>query len=140
MAEGEQHEDAVARVKIMLRDRGHECPENSNERGERGFAFPALMIDGVISPFTADVLAIRGYWRFIVEVDGQKPGQGHSSERAKAGDHRRDRIFWDYFGIPTVRLWTSELVGDGAFDDPMIMKEIDFQLGFWREYGRPPLK
>lgn len=142
MAEGDQHIDAVARIKKVLADRGHQIYANSNERGIGGFAFPALVIENVVSPFIADVYAERAGLRFIVEVDGQEPGQGHNSSRAKAGDHRRDQIFWDNFGIPTVRFWTNDLVGKSGrfYEDSLIMKEIAFQIYHWHEFGRPSLK
>lgn len=144
MTEGDPHVDAVARAKTILRLRDYHIFENSDDRGRGGYSFPEMIIRSSVGcqpkMWTADIYAERAFQRMILEVDGQLPGQGHSTEHAKNRDHKRDQIFWDIFGIPTVRLWTSELVGKTAFDDGLIMKEVAFQLAFWREKGRPPLK
>lgn len=140
--EGDQHEDAVARAGQILENRGFERKKNSDIRGKGGFAFPLMIFEnGLRVQYTTDLYFVRGYSeRLILEVDGQKAGQGHNTEHAKNRDRRRDQLFWDYFGIPTARLWTSELVGKGAFDDALIMKEINWQVNYWREHGHPPLK
>lgn len=141
MAEGEPHEAAVARAKDILgRQMGWKILENSDKVGKGGFEFPTILIDGQPIQWTADVCGHTDGSRAIVEADSQEPGQGHNSAWAKSRDYRRDVFLYQYFGIRTVRLWTSELVGAGAMSDGLIIKEILFQLDFWERYGKPTLK
>lgn len=141
MTEGEPHKDAVTRTKGILRGvMGWKILENSDERGKGGFQFPNILVEGRMIQWTADICAHADGRRIIVEIDGQKPGQGHNSEYAKARDHRRSMFLYQFFGIRTVRLWVSELVGKGAMEDSLIIMEIVFQLNHWEQHGRPTLK
>jgi len=128
LAEGRGHREAVAWTKTILRLRGYHIYENDWSRGIGGYKFPTIMTDKDRREWTADIFAQTPSGRcFIIEIDGQEPGQGHSSRHNKIDDDFRDRTL-QKFGIATVRLQTSWLVGDKPESDTQIMLEINHWL------------
>lgn len=129
MTEGEAHIEAVARTKFIIRLRGDHVLQNSDKRGLGGFELPPIFTPKGVKQWTVDNMAQQPDGRrYIVEVDGHKPGQGHGTAHNMADDGFRDRFLQEYFGITTVRLWTTWLVGKGALTNDEIRKEIDFWL------------
>ncbi len=59
------------------------------------------------------------------EVDGHK---GHHSKRNRSRDKFRDRVHWQYKGIPTIRLERPWLAGRHKVTDDDIWIEITWQL------------
>ncbi len=80
--------------------------------------------------YTVDIL---GVWQhsdgrvqeIAFEVDGFK---GHHSKRNIAKDKFRDRVHWQYQGLPTVRLLRPWLSGRHKVNDGDIWIEILWQL------------
>jgi len=123
MTEYPQHQKAVQRIKDIMRNAGAIIRENDNERGRGGYRFPPCFNGRDQVEYTADVFCILKDGRPIIfEVDGDKSGQGHFSERAVHRDQFRDAYFHNY-GIVTVR-YTPKQTED--LTEAYIMQDVEY--------------
>lgn len=60
----------------------------------------------------------------VVEIDGQKTGQGHSSDTARAKNRHRDNTTSRYFGLRTRRYPTGWIIGKNALDDDTLYADM----------------
>ena len=125
MTEYPQHQKAVQRIKDMMRNAGAIIRENSDERGEGGWKFAPVMTTRNAEPieYTADIFAhLPNNQPLIIEIDGNKSGQGHFSDRAVNRDKFRDAYFTTY-GIVTVRFTTPDAL---QITEAQLWEEIEY--------------
>lgn len=131
MTEGSQHKAGVAYLAEIGKKAGWERKINfQGPAGKGGWQFPPMIVPWQNKPWTpiADLFFIRLGCPFILEVNGMKPGQGHSSDRAANYDQQRYEFMRDNFGIKTIPFKTTELVGKDKMDEDGIQMEIWYWL------------
>jgi len=121
MTEHPQHANAVQILGERLPP-GTIIRTNNDVRGIGGWTFPRCFNGKSAEPvqYIADRFVILPDGRpVILEVDGNKSGQGHFSDRAVMGDNFRDAFFHNY-GIVTVRYptpWVKDLTESDIMAD-----------------------
>jgi len=115
----------IWRVKGFAVELGCKVLENdSGPYGDKGWKFPTMVWSDGPKDRIADIYLEYKGRRIIVEVNGEKSGQGHYSKDATNKDRLKERRWQEHFGIPTITVWTSW----SDFSKEDLQKEIDHAL------------
>lgn len=131
--EGSQHHNAVDIIKGFVTKNDGTVFENNNDRGLGGYKFPDMMTAKGIKVWIADIYAEINKRRIIIEIDGDKSGQGHFSPHNKADDDFRDELFLNVYGIPTLRYPTPWIVGEKPVTEAEFLRDVN-----WKFTGQHP--
>lgn len=149
MTEGTLHKEGVRYLGQIGNDMGWERKINFNgPAGEGGWKFPPMLVEWQDKPYTpiADLFFIihgisaklwtldEGVYQphfnmpLILEVNGMKSGQGHSSDNAVNYDRRRYELMQENYGIKTIPFKTTEVYGLEKRSVSDILTEIAYWL------------